>query len=139
MTPAAAARAIEAAVLTAWGTTTPIAWPNVPFTPPTTSTAKWLKVDFVWGSGAVATKGLTGGLNRVTAFLQLTVFGPKGQGDGTLYTLAETARALFNRRRLATPYRDICFGATSGPTPIFDESWRALVITAPFQVEDVIS
>jgi len=138
MTPAAARAAVEVAINAAWGTTTTIAWPNVPFTPPLNN-AKWLKVDWIWGNGAVQTKGATGGRNTVTGVLQLAIYGPKDQGDGTLDTLAETARALFNRKRLASPNTDVMFGAASGPVRLFEESWRSLVVSVPFRVEETVT
>lgn len=129
MTPDAAADAIETAIGIAWGTTTPVAWANVPFTPPTTGS--WLKVDLIWGNGFVITKD---GRNVVIGVLQLGIFGPKDGGDGALSALAETARAIFNRKRLANPNADVVFDAMSGPHAAFEESWRSLILSAPFQV-----
>lgn len=133
MTPGAATRVIEQAVETAWGTTTTVAWPNVPFTPD--PAASWLKVDFIWGNGALSTKDR---LNRTTGVLQLAIFTPKGAGDGVGLSLAETARAIFNRERLVAPNQDIMFGATSGPVARFEESWRSFVLSTPFQVDEVV-
>ena len=133
MTPDAAADAIEAAINSGWGATTTIAWPNVPFVPP--ATAAWLKVDFIWGNGAVITKG---GINAVVGVLQLALFGPKDGGDGALDALAETARALVNRKRFSSPNEDIMFSAVSGPRKLYEESWRSLVLSAPFQVLETV-
>lgn len=137
MTPAAARAAIEAAIATGWAGTTTVSYPNRPFTPPTTG--NWLKVDFIWGNASVLTKGVTFGLNSVVGILQLTIFGPKDKGDGALMTLAETARAIVNRRRFASPNQDVMFGACSGPRTLFEESWRSLVVSAPFQVVETVS
>ncbi len=138
MTPDAAADAIETALASAWGATTLVAWPNVPFTPP--ATGSWLKVDFIWGNGAVLTKTVpaVGGINSVTGVLQLAVFGPKDSGDGSISALAETARAIFNRKRLASPNDDVWFGAVSAPVALFEESWRSLVVSAPFRVLETV-
>jgi hypothetical protein len=138
VTPAAARAAVEQAIYSAWGSTTTIAWPNVAFTPPSGS-AKWLKVDWIWGNGNVQTKGVTGGRNVVTGVLQLAIYGPKDQGDGALDILAETARAIFNRKRLASPNADVMFGAASGPVRLFEESWRSLVVSVPFRVEETVT
>lgn len=137
MTPAAAVHVVEPLIET-WATAQSItvAWPNVPFTPP--ATANWAKVDFIWGTGAIFTKGTANGQNAVTAVLQLAVFGPKDGGDGALHTLAETARAVFNRKRLASPNDEVTFGAVSGPVTQFEESWRSLVLSAPFRVVETI-
>lgn len=139
MTPAAARPIIEAAIATGWAGATTVSYPNRPFTPPTTGAQTWLKVDFIWGGASVMTKGTTFGLNSVVGILQLSVFGPKDKGDGALMTLAENARAIINRRRFASPNQDIIFGAASGPRPLFEESWRSLVVSAPFQVIETVS
>jgi hypothetical protein len=136
VTPAAAAKVIEAAISFGWNGATTISWPNRPFTPP--ATGSWLKVDFIWGNAQVLTKGVTFGLNSVVGILQLAVFGPKDKGDGPLMTLAETARALVNRKRFPTPNTDVMFGAASAPRTLFEESWRSLVVSAPFQVHEVV-
>lgn len=123
--PSAARVTIETQIAAAFPTTS-IAWPNIPFTAPD---GQWLKVDFLWGNGTITTKGASG-LNFVTGVLQLAVFEPKDLGDGSLDTLAETARALFNRVRIT----DIWFGAASGPVRLYEESWRSLVVSIPFRV-----
>jgi len=137
VTPAAARPVIEAAIATGWAGATTVAYPNRPFTPP--ATGNWLKVDFIWGSSSVLTKGVTFGLNSVVGILQLSIFGPKDKGDGALMTLAETARAMVNRKRFASPNADIMFGAVSGPRTLYEESWRSLVVSAPFQVIETVS
>lgn len=136
MTPAAARPVIEAAIATGLAGT-PISYPNRPFTPPTSG--NWVKLDIIWGNAQVVTKGVTFGLNSVVGILQLAVFGPKDKGDGPLMTLAETARALVNRKRLASPNQDVIFAAASGPRPMFEESWRSLVVSVPFQVRETVS
>lgn len=135
MTPADARAVIEPAVATwANGQNVTVAWPNVPFTPPAGS---WVKLDFVWGTGQVMTKG-GGGLNSVTGILQLAIFGRKNKGDGALDTLAQSARATFNRLRFASPNQDVMFGAVSGPVRRDEESWRSLVVSAPFTVHEIV-
>lgn len=132
MSTATTMRVIEREIETKWGSTTPIAYPNVQFTPP--ATGSWLKLDVVWGNGTLATKD---SWNRTTGILQLAIFAPKGNGDGAGAALAELARTLFNRRRLASPDRAVMFGAASGPVTRFEESWRTFIITTPFQVEEL--
>lgn len=135
MSTVAAARIIETQLATSWGATTPIAWPNVPFTPP--STGEWIKIDFLWGTGAVVAKRAVGfiGLSSVAGVLQISIFGPKGSGDGSLQSLAETTRLIWTRTRYTDfSNADVWFGVPSGPVSIFDEAWRALVVSAPFRV-----
>lgn len=139
MTPAAAARAIEVAVAAGLGTSLTISWPGVAFSPPSTS-AKWWKVDILWSpNGEVQTKGVTGGTNTTRGIVQLMILGPKDQGDGPLYTLADTARTIFNRKRLPSPNTDVMFGAAGAPVPLFEESWRALAVSIPFRVEETVA
>lgn len=128
MTPAAAVVAVETVIAATW-VATPIAWPNVAFVPPVTG--PWLRVDFLWGDGFIATKD---GGSDVVGILQLGVFGPKDEGDGDLYALAETARAMFNRLRMG----DVSFEAASGPSTISEESWRAVVVSLPFTVQEIV-
>ncbi len=137
MTPDAAADAIETLFGTAWGSTTPIAYPNIAFQPP--ATGSWVKFDFIWSDrAAILTKGVTNGLNLAIGIVQIAIFGPKDSGDGALSALAETARAIFNRKRLASPNEDVMFGAVSAPVPQFEESWRSLVISAPFHIHEAV-
>lgn len=133
MTPESAARTIEDAIESLWidgfmDPLTPISWPNVPFIVPA---GPWLKVDFVWGSGAILTKD---NMSGVVGILQLAIFGRRDRGDGPLYTLAETARGMFNRDDVL----DVAFGVPSGPVVLTDESWRQLVVSVPFTVRETI-
>jgi Bacteriophage related domain of unknown function len=132
MTPAAARAAVETALAAAW-TDTPIAWPNVPFTPP--DTGHWLKVDWLWGNTSRWTKD---GVASIAGVLQLALYGARGAGDGALDTAAEAVRAIFNQVRMASPNADVVFGAVSGPVKLTEESWRTIVVSAPFQVHERI-
>ena len=114
------------------GITLDIAYPNVPFTPPSNGDS-WLKEDIIWGTGRVETKD---GRNVVIGVLQLAVFSPKDGGDGEGLAFAETARDLFNRLDLAA---DVRFGAASGPVARFEENWRSLVVSVPFQVFETVT
>src|SRR6266699_2040892 len=87
-----------------------VAWPNVTFDP--TALTTWAKLDVIWGAGAIETKDRRG---SVTGVLQLAIFGLKQIGDGPLDALAQTARAVFNQVRFASPNQDLRFGAVSGP------------------------
>lgn len=129
MTPASARETIEEAIEAAW-TDTPIAWPDYPFTPPTTG--MWLKVDFLWGQGTIFTKD---DYNQVIGVLQLSVVAPKGTSDGPLLVQTEEARTLVNREEIL----DISFGAASGPVLLYEESWRQAVVSIPFRVVELVS
>lgn len=131
MSPSQAMGIIETYIAAQWsGAAGTIAYPNVAFTPPATET--WLKFDYIWGAGFIVTKD---GRNATVCVLQLAVFGSKDQGDGgSLGSAADQVRGLFNRKRFASPNEDLVFGAASGPLPRNEESWRSLILSAPFQV-----
>lgn len=135
MTPDAAMTAVEAKLATDWasGPNTTVAWPNIPFTPP--ATASWLKVDWIWGNATEADKD---GRHVATGILQLAVFAPKDTGDGAIDSTAQTARAIFNGLRMASPNQDVVFGAASGPVRRNEESWRSVVVSIPVQVYESV-
>ena len=83
------------------------------------------------------TKG-AGGLNLVTGVLQLAIFSPNGTGDGASDALAETARAMVNRFRFSSPNESVMFGAASGPVKQDEESWRSVIVSAPFRVHEAV-
>lgn len=130
MTPDAAMDVIEPVVATwAAAQNITVAYPDVSFNP--SGLASWAKLDFIWGTGTIETKDRRG---SVTGVMQLAIFGLKDNGDGPLDAIAQTARAVFNQLRFASPNQDVMFGAVSGPVRQFEESWRSLVVSAPFQV-----
>lgn len=130
MTPDAAAEAIEAALE---GTLAgPIAWPNIPFTPP--AAGRWDKVDIIWGDGFMLVKDAnTLGVDRVVGVLQLMGFERKDASDSDLRARAEGYRA-FSHARLSGGA--LFFAAASGPRMGFEESWRTVTVSIPFLFTD---
>ena len=126
---AAADLAIKTRINTQWGTTTPIAWPNVSFNPP--DAAQWLQVTVLWGDGFLETMEATAS-NRLFGVVQLDLMGPQGAGLGAMMVIVDTLRDILNRwdgSRLS-------FGATSPPQQLEDERYARLMVSTPFDLRE---
>jgi hypothetical protein len=121
--------AIKERFNTQWAGLTPVAWPNVEFTPPT---GTWVRLSIIWGSGEMVTMD---GINEIVGFVQVTVFTPTGTAASERNAKIDRAREIFNRVTIAGPPR-IAFGAASGPIEINDEQWYAAATKIPFEVEE---
>lgn len=86
--------AIRSRFNTAWGATTPIAWPNVNFTPP--SGEPWVRFS-VKTSDADEIGMNSGGTRRYRheGMVAIQVFTPSNEGPGEALTLAEQVCAIF--------------------------------------------
>lgn len=85
----------RAALLTKLATltgSTPIAYPNKPFTP--TPGTLWLKADFVPADSSAVTLGDFGD-DELTGFFQVAIMSPSGDGDVTGVKLIDTLAAGF--------------------------------------------
>lgn len=85
----------RAALLTKLATltgSTPIAYPNKPFTP--TPGVLWLKADFVPADNSPATLGTTGD-DEITGFFQVGIYAPANSGDVTSVNWLDTLQAGF--------------------------------------------
>lgn len=107
-----------------------IEWPNDEFTPPNGQV--WLAVDILWGDAFEATMEDTG-RNTIVGGIQISVFGPKGNGSTDIMTKAGEARALFNR----VEFNGVRCGAPSAPKRLDDEEWAAVAVTIPFTVDEL--
>lgn len=87
----------------------PVAYGNVPFTPP--NNQPWVQAQLRLGDNAYAT--LTS-FNRQNGVLVLNVYTPIGNGAAVNYTIAERLKDLFDRMTVS----GIIFDAASGPTVI---------------------
>ncbi len=109
----------------------PVAYQNVPFTPP--NNAPWVQVSIRFGDNNYATLlGPSTGFNRQTGTLVINIFTPQGQGAATNYTIAERLKDLFDRVKLSS----IIFDAASGPaqvTPASPEPYFQTQVTITFE------
>jgi hypothetical protein len=125
-----AREAIEARIASQWANSR-IRWPNVPYAPP--NNKSWLSVSVLWGDGFIQTKN---GRNTVVGVLDLNVYVPVGQGDGTLAELCDDARDMVNRLEVS----GVRFDAPSGPRLSVDagSKWRQGTISCSFSTDEEI-
>jgi hypothetical protein len=105
----------------------PVAYSNVPFTPP--NNQPWVQAQLRFGDNAYAT--LTS-FNRQNGTLVLNVFTPIGNGAAANYTIAERLKDLFDRQTVS----GIIFDAASGPnviTPAAPEPYFQAQLTVTFE------
>lgn len=82
---------------TAWGNTTPVAWPNRPFSPPAGS---WVRLTIV-GSDSFPVELGPRSQERRTGSVIVQVFTVLGKGDATALGLADQVAAIFRNQRVA--------------------------------------
>ena len=105
----------------------PVAYGNVPFTPP--NNAPWVQVQLRFGDNSYATLKA---FNRQNGVLVLNVFTPIGNGAAANYTIAERLKDLFDRATVS----GIIFDAASGPavvTPASPEPYFQTQLTITFE------
>lgn len=91
----------------------PVAYQNVPFSPPNNST--WLQVFLLFGDNNYATLlGPSTGFNAQNGTLTVNVFTPVGVGAAANYTIAERVKDLFDRKTVSS----VIFDAASGPAVV---------------------
>ena len=108
----------------------PVAYENVPFTPP--NNLPWVQVKLTFGDNNYGTlQAPSVGFNRQNGLITIGIFTPVGVGAAANYTIAERVKDLFDRQTVSS----IIFDPASGPnviTPSEPES-------AFFQTELVIT
>ena len=124
-----AAAAIHVRFNGQWGTTTKVAWPNEKFKPP--DSESWVQLAVLWGDAFMETMETTAS-NRMYGIVQLSLYCPVGEGEGTAMGYVDTLRDIFNRWSGS----GVVFGASSGPRKVPDEQWARYVIDTPFDVVD---
>ena len=108
----------------------PVAYENVPFTPP--NNLPWVQVKLTFGDNNYGTlQAPSVGFNRQNGLVTIGIFTPVGVGAAANYTIAERIKDLFDRQTVSSSI----FDPASGPnviTPSEPES-------AFFQTELVIT
>lgn len=98
--------------------TLPVAYQNVPFSPP--NNTSWIQTNIIWGDSAYMTilttsaRGTGEGFDRRNGTLVFNIFTPRGQGPGAGLTIAQRCINLFTRLQL----ENIKFDPANGPRSI---------------------
>lgn len=91
----------------------PVAYENVPFTPP--NNLPWVQVKLTFGDNNYGTLlAPSTGFNRQNGLITIGIFTPVGVGAAANYTIAERIKDLFDRQTVSS----IIFDAASGPNVI---------------------
>ena len=91
----------------------PVAYENVPFTPP--NNLPWVQVKLTFGDNNYGTlQAPSVGFNRQNGLITIGIFTPVGVGAAANYTIAERIKDLFDRQTVSS----IIFDAASGPNVI---------------------
>lgn len=124
--------AIRARFAAQWGTTTPVAWPNVKFTPG--NELAWVRFTVADASGRQASMGQPDeNLHRYTGLVTVQIFTKLGTGDERALELADLATGIFRGWRDASSgvrFRQAPYVRTV-PGP--QEKWHQLNVLAPFE------
>ena len=91
----------------------PVAYENVPFTPP--NNLPWIQAKLTFGDNNYGTlQAPSVGFNRQNGLITIGIFTPVGVGAAANYTIAERMKDLFDRQTVSS----IIFDAASGPNVI---------------------
>jgi hypothetical protein len=118
---------LQARFKAGWGSTTPVAWPNVSFTP---STAAWVRFTILNGEEARLTFGATLNNFRNTGVVVVSIFSPLNIGTADVMAKADAAAAIFRDWCGATVR---CRAATIRDVGPEGQGWYQVNVTIPFQ------
>lgn len=104
-----------------------VAWPGVPFTPPTSGV--WYKPAILPGGVDVAA-GVGGSVHQNGDY-QVSVFAPSGAGTAALLTAADALVAHFDRVTLGTTLHT---GVPEIGPLLVETDWLQLPVTIPYTV-----
>lgn len=119
---------------TAWASRTPVAWPNVAFTPPSPQSI-WCRFSLVEGDTIQTTFGASTNNFRTPGTLFVQLFDKPGIGDAAILQKADEAAAIFrnwcgtNVRCRAPHMKNI--GATS-------DGWYQVNVNIPFIKDELL-
>jgi uncharacterized protein DUF4128 len=115
-TPDAATSAIETRLQQALPTT-PVLYPNQPFTPPMGQ--PFVRAHILWGRSVELTMQPTQS-NLDIAILQIDIYVPQSEGAGRQRRLGEQVRAIFNRQE----FESVRCEAATGLIAAREEKWN---------------
>lgn len=122
------AAAIRSRFNTEWAAATPVAMPNVAFTPP--NDASWVRLTILT-AGAEEAALSSGGTQRYRhdGTISVQVFVPANSGDGVARTLAEQACAIFRGETFSGVRCGAPFVTEAGND---GNGWYSLVVWVPY-------
>ena len=123
--------AIRTIFNTGWGATTPVAYENEPFTPPTDASYAVLNVkpDDAFQNEI----GSPGVQFRHPGLIFVMIFSPPDTGNNAALALADTAAAIFRRKRSTIVDGRILYRSPSiKPIGLTDEGWFQVNVTIPY-------
>lgn len=129
MTYAAQHAAIRTRFSTLWATLTPVAWPNMDFTPP--DNGSWARFTIKDAMAWNASCGDPGNnLQRHVGSVIIELYVLSGTGDGPALALIDTAISIFNGYEIpGLVFREVPFCRQIG----IDNRWYHTNVIAPFE------
>ncbi len=128
----AAEAAIRAYFNTGWAARTPVAWPDIPFTPPVTT---WVRFSMKNTDGYQASIGSPGSNKfRRVGFVYIQIFQPVGQGSTDARTKADIAADIFIANTLPGVTFKNVIAKDIGPDGAGFYQWN---VTAQFQYDRI--
>lgn len=123
--------AIRARLNTQWAGATPIAWPNVDFTPP--NNAPWIRLSIQDADAAQVSMGGDTNIHRHKGLVYVMVFVPLSSGDGVALAYADTACGIF--RGWQDPSSGVYFRQAPRVVTVGADSdkWYHVNVLAPFE------
>jgi len=113
---------LETRFNTNW-TTTPIAWGNADFNPP--SNSEWVRFNIINGSSGYRA---INNLKRHNGLITVQIFAPINSGTHTIRGYADTISAIFDGESFNDVVCDVASIATIGT----DSAWHQINVTIPY-------
>ena len=119
---------------TVWANRTPVAWPNVTFTPPSPQ-ASWCRFSITNGEAQQTTIGSTTNNHRFTGVIYIQVFTATNAGDSVALQRADEAAAIF-RNWCGTNIR--CREATIKTIGANADGWYQINVSIPYRRDELL-
>lgn len=135
--------AVENLFSTNWGTTTPIRYDNVPFTPPQTA---WVSIETWPGNSSKASLGNSLQLRRSLGTVFISVYTPIGDGSKPARDLADQVAAIFRDKQVSgITFQEPDMGrvgeiyyAATGSGVVGTTQWYQAKVAVPFFYDETI-
>jgi hypothetical protein len=105
-----------------------ISYPNARFLPGKTL-KPWARLTIRWGAGLPETMD---GVNTTAGVIFVSIFVPKGTGEGELLKRANTVRDIFNRQDISGVRCEVA----GGPEMAEDAAWMQSTVKIPFTFDE---